>query len=153
VDRGSAGKELYRIREVDASDNEVAETIREFNKLEAWPELTDEELDGDDCHWWFAYDELNNPIAFSGLNPSRLYQNAGYFKRVGVLSGHRGNRLQVRFFRALEQRARRIGWNLIVSETTNTIYSANNFIRCGYRLFEPTIRWAFQNSLYWRKDL
>lgn len=34
-----------------------------------------------------------------------------------------------------------------------TIYSANNFIRAGYRLFEPECRWAFESSLYWKKQL
>lgn len=145
---------MYRIREVDASEEDIAETIREFNKIEfAWPPITDEELEGDNCHWWFAYDAKDNPIAFSGLNPSIMYKNAGYYKRVGVLPGHRGNGLQLRFFRTLERRAKAIGWNMIVSETTDAIYSANNFIRAGYRLFEPAYPWAFPNSLYWKKSI
>ena len=31
--------------------------------------------------------------------------------------------------------------------------SANNFIRAGYRLFEPQVPWAWAHSLYWRKQL
>ena len=143
----------YRIREVDASDEEIAETIKEFNRIEcAWPVLTEDELEGDGCHWWLAYDK-EKPIGFAGLTPSQRYPNAGYFKRVLVLPRYRGRQLQSRFFRALERRARAIGWDMIVSETTNTVYSANNFIRAGYRLFDPEYPWAFSNSLYWKKEL
>ena len=144
----------YKIREVDASDEDVADKIREFNRIEfSWPAITDEELEGHNCHWWFAYNEADKPIAFAGLNPSVLYKNAGYFKRVGVLPGHRGRGLQLRFFRALEHRAKRIGWQKIVSETTDTVYSGNNFIKAGYLMFEPDHGWAFPNSIYWIKTL
>ncbi|OKO82743.1 hypothetical protein AC628_03695 [Bradyrhizobium sp. NAS96.2] len=33
------------------------------------------------------------------------------------------------------------------------IFSANNFIRLGYRLFEPVSPWAWHHTLYWRKEL
>ena len=33
------------------------------------------------------------------------------------------------------------------------LISANNFIRRGYRLFEPVLPWAWPHSLYWRKEL
>lgn len=32
-------------------------------------------------------------------------------------------------------------------------FSANNFIRQGYRLFQPASPWAWQHTLYWRKQL
>jgi hypothetical protein len=53
--------------------------------------------------------------------------------------------------RALEARARLIGWRSIVSDTTDNLSSANNFIRAGYRLFEPRHPWAWPRTLYWRK--
>ena len=58
--------------------------------------------------------------------------------RVGVVSEHWGNRLQLRLMRALEARARLNGWCSIVSDTTDNRSSANNFIRARYHLFEPT---------------
>lgn len=144
---------MYRIREVDASDDEIAEIIREFNRMEdAWPTLADHELEGPHCYWWLAYLE-SEPVTFAGMVPSRLYRDAGYLKRAGVAPGHRGCGLQLRFFRAREAKARKIGWNMLVSECTNTIWSANNFIRAGYMMFEPEERWAFNSSLYWRKKL
>lgn len=61
------------------------------------------------------------------------------------------NRLQLRLMRALEARARLNGWCSIVSDTTDNLSSANNFIRAGYRLFEPKCPWAWPHTLYWRK--
>jgi hypothetical protein len=53
--------------------------------------------------------------------------------------------------RALEARSRLNGWRAIVSDTTGNLPSANNFIRAGYRLYQPQIPWAWPNTLYWRK--
>ena len=145
---------MYRIREVDASDDEIADTIRQFNKdADAhFPELEDYELEGEHCYWWLAYLD-KEPVAFAGMVPSVRYAQAGYLKRSGVSAAHRGQGLQLRFFKVRERKARQIGWTMLISETTNTIYSANNFIRAGYKLFEPKERWAFQTSLYWKKEL
>jgi hypothetical protein len=41
----------------------------------------------------------------------------------------------------------------VVSDTTDNIASANNFIRAGYRLFEPRVPWGWASTLYWRKPL
>jgi phage terminase large subunit len=63
------------------------------------------------------------------------------------------NRLQLRLMRALELRARHIGWRCIVSDTTDNLASANNFIQAGYRLYQPQYPWAWPNTLYWRKSI
>lgn len=63
------------------------------------------------------------------------------------------NGLQRRLMRVIEAKGRRIGWDSIVSDTTDNPVSANNFIRAGYRLFEPQVPWAWAHSLYWRKNL
>lgn len=55
--------------------------------------------------------------------------------------------------RAIEKRGRRVGWDTIVSDTTDNPVSANNFICAGYRLYEPEVPWAWSHSLYWRKWL
>ena len=91
--------------------------------------------------------------AFAGVVPSTRAVNAGYFCRVGVLRKHCGNALQLRLMRALEWRARRNGWGWIVSDTTDNLASANNFIRAGYRLYRPPDPWAWPNTLYWRKSI
>jgi hypothetical protein len=64
-----------------------------------------------------------------------------------------GNGLQLRLMRALESRARRNRWSSVVSDTTDNLASANNFIRAGYRLYQPQTPWAWPNTLYWRKSI
>jgi GNAT superfamily N-acetyltransferase len=94
----------YRIREVDASDDEVADIIRAFNReTPDFPELTDAEFDGFHCYWWLAYLD-REPVGFAGLVPSQRYKNTGYLKRAGVTKSHRGHGIQLPEFR-LGQRA------------------------------------------------
>ncbi|CCE02642.1 conserved hypothetical protein [Bradyrhizobium sp. STM 3809] len=83
--------------------------------------------------------------------PSALGEGIGYLARVGVLRECCGHGLQRRMMHAIERRGRRSGLYCIVSDTTNNIVSANNFIRCGYALFQPARPWAWGHSLYWRK--
>lgn len=143
---------MYRIREVDASDEEIADIIHHFNRESevAFPELTEDELDNG--HWWLAYLE-KEPVAFAGMVPSNKWHNVGYFKRAGVAPRHRGNGLQIRLMRVRERKAKRIGWTHLISECTETAYSANNFIKAGFRIYEPKHPWAFKNSIYWIKTL
>ncbi|WP_454626177.1 phage terminase large subunit [Bradyrhizobium cenepequi] len=35
----------------------------------------------------------------------------------------------------------------------DNIASANNFIRAGYRLYQPQAPWAWPHTLYWRKTM
>jgi hypothetical protein len=58
---------------------------------------------------------------------------------MGVLTAHEVNRLKVWITRALEARARLNGWRSIVSDTTDNLPSANNFIRAGYRHIDRKI--------------
>jgi GNAT superfamily N-acetyltransferase len=106
--------------------------------------------DFEEGYWWLAFHDAN-PVGFTGVIPSTRVRNAGYFSRVGVLKRHCGRGLQLRFMRAMELRARSNGWNCVVSDTTDNVASANNFIRAGYRLYEPQYHWAWSNTLYWRK--
>jgi Phage terminase large subunit len=61
--------------------------------------------------------------------------------------------LQLRLMRAMQARVRHNGWSCIVSDTTDNVASANNFIRAGYRLYRPAVPWAWPNTLYWRKPI
>jgi hypothetical protein len=53
----------------------------------------------------------------------------------------------------MELRARRNGWSAVVSDTTENLASANNFIRAGYWLYQPPNPWGYPNTLYWRKSI
>ncbi|WP_275197341.1 GNAT family N-acetyltransferase [Bradyrhizobium sp. CSA207] len=141
---------MYRICMVDAGEDEIAETLGDLHRLTF--------LDGATLPrfelgaWWLAYHD-DQAIAFAGVVPSTHARKSGYFSRVGVLHRHWGRGLQLRLMRAIEARGRRIGWNSIVSDTTDNPVSANNFIQAGYRLYEPKVPWAWSHTLYWRKWL
>lgn len=140
----------YKIREVDATDEDIADTLTELHRLtflESAPIPNFEE-----GHWWLTYSG-SEPVAFAGVIPSTRAANAGYFSRVGVLQRHLGHGLQRRLMRAIERRAKANGWTSVVSDTTDNIPSANNFIRAGYRLYQPEWPWSFPHSLYWVKAL
>jgi GNAT superfamily N-acetyltransferase len=141
---------MYRVREVDSHDEDVADTLAELHQLTFFDRARVPRFDHG--HWWLAFDGAE-PVAFAGLVPSTHVDSAGYFCRVGVLGRHCGRRLQLRLMRALENRARRNGWHSIVSDTTDNIASANNFIRAGYRLYQPQAPWAWPHTLYWRKNM
>jgi GNAT superfamily N-acetyltransferase len=139
---------MYRIREVDSHDDNVADTLTDLHSLTFFDSASIPDFE--EGHWWLAFQD-GNPVGFAGLIPSTRVRNAGYFSRVGVLKRHCGRGLQLRFMRAMELRARGNGWNCVVSDTTDNVVSANNFIRAGYRLYEPQYPWAWSNTLYWRK--
>jgi GNAT superfamily N-acetyltransferase len=139
---------MYKIREVNALDEDVTDTLCDLHRLTFFQSAPIPEFESG--HWWFASCG-GLPIAFAGLVPSTHVANAGYFCRVGVLREHWGQALQLRLMRALEARARSNGWHSIVSDTTDNITSANNFIRAGYRLYRPGHPWAWPHTLYWRK--
>lgn len=141
---------MYRIRIVDADEADVAETLTDLHRLTFFDGAAVPQFELG--MWWLAY-RGDEAVAFAGVIPSTHARNSGYFCRVGVLRPHWGHRLQIRMMRALEARGRRIGWDSIVSDTTDNAVSANNFIQAGYRLYEPDAPWAWSNSLYWRKRL
>jgi GNAT superfamily N-acetyltransferase len=141
---------MYRIREVDAHDDEVMDTLIDLHRLTFFGGAPIPQFDRG--HWWFALHETI-PIAFAGLVPSTRASNAGYLCRVGVMRKHRGRALQLRLMRALEWRARRNGWSSVISDTTDNLASANNFIRAGYWLYQPPYPWGYPNTLYWRKSI
>jgi GNAT superfamily N-acetyltransferase len=139
---------MYRIREVDAFDEEVEELLMDLHRTTFLNSAPLPEFDVG--HWWVA-SRRRTPVAFAGVVPAVAIPDCGYFCRVGVISEHRGHGLQLQLMRAMERRARRNGWRSVVSDTTGNILSANNFIRSGYRLFEPHSPWGWSNTLYWRK--
>lgn len=141
---------MYRIRAVDGHEDEIADTLADLHRLTFFDSASIPEFDRG--QWWLAY-HGTVAVAFAGVVSSTHACNAGYFCRVGVLRRHCANALQLRLMRALESRARHNGWTSIVSDTTDNLASANNFIRAGYRLYQPQYPWGWPNTLYWRKPI
>ena len=152
IENGSDGalELIHRIERVIGYDDDIADTLADLHRLTFFDGASVPAFDRG--HWWLEYHEPM-PVAFAGVIPSTRAFNAGYLSRVGVLKKHCGNGLQLRLMRALELRARHNGWSSIVSDTTENIASANNFIRAGYRLYQPPTPWAWPNTLYWRKSI
>jgi GNAT superfamily N-acetyltransferase len=139
---------MYRIRTVDGQDEDIFDALDELHRLTFFDSAPVPDFEFG--HWWMAYRQ-QMPVAFAGLIASTHAENAGYLCRVGVMRDHWGRALQLRLMRAIEARARDNGWSWIVSDTTDNVPSANNFIRAGYRLYRPQSPWAWPHTLYWRK--
>jgi hypothetical protein len=148
IESGGALELIHKIERVIGQDDEIADTLADLHRLTFFDGASIPAFDWG--HWWLAYHETI-PVAFAGVIPSTRATSAGYLSRVGVLKRHCGRRLQLRLMRALESRARLNGWRAVVSDTTDNLASANNFIRAGYRLYQPQTPWAWPNTLYWRK--
>ena len=145
---------VYRIREVDGTDEDIAELLRELHD-ETFGD-TAPQVRTDEGWWWIAYDaeETRDIAGFLGMIPSiGNPKTVAYFKRVGVVDRHKGNGLQKRLMRAMEAKARRLGFTSIISDTSDNPPSANNMIRGGYLIYTPPEPWAFAHTIYWFKNL
>jgi GNAT superfamily N-acetyltransferase len=139
----------YRIKRVDGDD--FAETLLEL----------DEEVFGDSAPrikpergWWWIVHDGRELAGYCGLNPTEATPLEGaYLARAGVLLPHRGQGLQRRLIRVREALARRSAFKWIVTDTTDNPASANTLIACGYKIYRPPQPWAFNNSIYWIKNL
>lgn len=140
---------------MDGTDDDNAETLRWLHT--ACFGTSAPQVDPDMDHWWIAY-QGQEPAAFAGMSQTVAHKDVGYLKRSGVLHEHRGQGLQLRLIRAREALARKLGWTVMVTDTTNNPASANTIIKAGYRLYSPEYPWAFtcsmgDHSLYWKKTL
>ena len=147
---------VYRIREVDGLDEDITETLRDLHDEcfgDSAPNLNSTDIERG--HWWlaFAIDERREIAGFCGLTPTYADPSLGYLKRAAVRKEHRGAGLQRRFVRVREGKARRLGMRGIITDTSDNPSSANNLIRCGYRMFIPENPWGFKHTCYWTKDL
>lgn len=106
----------------------------------------------DEGYWWIAW-KADKPVGFAGLRMTANTPRTAYLHRSGVMQRHRGHGLQVRFIRIREAKARELGMDRMVTDTTDNVPSSNSLIRAGYRLFTPIAPWAFEHSLYWEKNL
>jgi GNAT superfamily N-acetyltransferase len=107
----------------------------------------------DSGYWWIVYGDNNIPVGFAGMVRSHSWSDCGYLCRAGILETYRGNGLQKKLINARIAQAKKLGWNWVITDTTNNPASANSLIKRGFKLYEPTKPWAFDHSLYWRKKI
>jgi GNAT superfamily N-acetyltransferase len=97
---------MYRIRIVDASVDDVADTLVDLHRLTFFDAAPTPQFDLGARRLAYHGDDA---VAFAGVVPSTYVRNGGYFSRVGVMQRHWGQGLQLRLMRAVEARGRRIG--------------------------------------------
>lgn len=140
-------KQQYRVREVDGLDEEIATDITWMHDV-CFGKSAPQVDPAIGC-WWIAFHK-DQPVAFAGLT---VHGDYGYLYRAGVLPGHRGHKLQRRLVRAREAKARKLGLQYIVTDTTYNTPSSNALIGAGYKLYVPKNPWGPKAALYWRKDM
>ena len=150
----------FLIKEVDADEPHYRDEIIDLHDLTFFDPLVRPDLPRG--YWWLVYDKRHweyrkvmtpQAVAFCGLTEALATPGSGYLKRVGVLKAYRGQGLQRRLITVRERKARKLGLTTMLTDTTDNPPSANSLIKAGYRIFEPSYRWAFKHSIYWRKDL
>ena len=101
-------------------------------------------------HWWVAYAEDGKPVAFAGLVRSTKWTDTGYLCRAGVLDGYTGHGMQKRLISVRIRKAKELGWNWLITDTTNNPASSNSLISCGFKIYTPGHPWGFRNAIYWK---
>jgi GNAT superfamily N-acetyltransferase len=136
-----------KVKHVDVNNPQKADTLA-FLQAKCLPsDAPFSVLTGD---WWIVYDSKNLPCAFAGLVPSTRWARTGYLCRAGVLPSHRGRGTQKRLIRARIRQARKLGWEWLITDTYHNPASANSLIACGFKMFNPTVPWGAEGTLYWR---
>ena len=102
--------------------------------------------------WWIAT-ENGVDIGFAGLVRTVSWTDCGYLCRAGVIPDARGQGLQKKLINVRVRQAKALGWNWVITDTTDNPASANSLIATGFKLFQPTKPWGFKNTLYWRRKL
>ena len=103
--------------------------------------------------WWWLATCRGDPVAFAGMVPVKSWNATMYLKRAGVIPEFRGRGLQRRLIHARCAKARRLGAERVITDTTDNPASSNNLIACGFRMYTPTSPWAYSNTCYWIKTL
>lgn len=101
-------------------------------------------------YWWIVYTEDGKPIAFAGIVKSTKWTDTGYLCRAGVLDGFNGHGLQKKLIFARLRQARKMGWNWVITDTTNNPASSNSLIHTGFKIYKPRSPWSLRNAIYWR---
>ena len=104
--------------------------------------------------WWYVvFNDDKEPIAFSGLVPSKRWNDTVYLCRAGVVREYRGQGIQKRLIKIRLKKAKALKMNWAITDTYDNPASTNSLIACGFRLFNPTTPWGTTNTLHWRHKI
>lgn len=138
-----------RIREVNTLIGKYVDQLTDLH-TKCFP--SDEMPDFTKGYWWVVYDGYTQ-VGFCGLVIVPSWDDTGYLSRGGVVSTHRGRGLQRKMINVRIKKARKIGWDRLISATRENIPSSNNLMKCGFTLYQPKQEWLDGHSLYWIKKL
>jgi GNAT superfamily N-acetyltransferase len=142
-------KPKFRLKKVDADDASVWARIVMMD-AKCFSNGLAPALTSNDGHWWIAFSGKEE-AGYCGIQQTA--RGLGYLSRAGVLPKFRGCGLQKLMIRRRVIYARAQGWLVVITDTHDNPASGNSLIACGFRLYEPEAKWAFDTSLYWRKLL
>jgi len=102
--------------------------------------------------YWLLWAD-GKPIGYTGVRDAP-YDEPGAVAirtRSCVLRGHRGKGLQRRLIRVSQRWARSAGLKTLLATTACwNSPSINNFIRTGWRVYQPAHPWMEKGTIYWR---
>lgn len=124
----------------------------DINKLHAICFPHDEIVNLYSGWWWVAYCE-SKLVAFCGMERCEQWCDCGYLCRAGVHPRYQGRGLQKRLIQVRINKAKRLGWNWLITDTTNNPASANNLIAKGFKIYQPSEPYAYDQTIYWRKKI
>lgn len=106
-----------------------------------------------DTHLWIARSD-GCPVAFASLTVYPDVPETAFLSLSGVIPSARGQGLQRKLIVKREAMCKKLGITRIISYASyDNIPSANNLIKCGYLLYEPTWEWGVKGSYYFQKKL
>lgn len=129
---------MYKLEEVDGDlSHEVLHNLNQSDP--SWPALTDDHLETG--WWWLLKTDPSVLVGFCGMVSMLPFPGVGYLKRAYISPDHRGRGLQLKMIEARIEKAKELGWHLLVTETTSR-YAAHNFAMAGFEPCEPEQLWA-----------
>lgn len=128
------------------------QTVRVLQQI-CFGETYETTKDLNQTHLWLASED-GSPIAFASLTEYPDQPDTAFLSLSGVIPSARGKGLQKKLIKKREALCKKLGKTRIISYASyDNIYSANNLIRCGYRLYQPEWEWAVKHAYYFQKKI
>jgi GNAT superfamily N-acetyltransferase len=104
-------------------------------------------------YWWMVTTEKGEGVGFAAMKQSAQFGDCVFFHRSGIMEEHTGQGLQKRLIKARMRKAKNMGFNWAVSDTTHNPASSNSLINCGFKMYQPSKPWGWKHTCYWRLKL
>jgi GNAT superfamily N-acetyltransferase len=105
----------------------------------------------DGIYWIMRERATSEPVGFSGMRLLPSEAGVALRTRSGVSRACRGKGLQRRLIRVSQDYCRNNGIHTLLATTMCwNAASINNFIRCGFKTYDPQWRWMDEGNIYWK---